>query len=257
MTVFCITLFRMCTICVSRLWRAEIPHFICSWSLFVRLSRPSYFGMSKQSCRKAGFYILLWSFHGEVVIPRGGKKRKRFQLCLLPALRLLCTSRLHLLAMLALYCSALTRSRMERSHCSRENKRLWSALQRPSLTPRPSPFRQLYATGKTNIEFFFSPCCRKHPHHHRQITFFFPRKRQRKKTHFNKYSSPQNPLDSILAYSFIACFWFVASSIIALPLTKQRACLRACLLEPHAEWYPSDSCTRHLNLTTTLQLRVY
>lgn len=254
MTVFCITLFRMCTICVSRLWRAEIPHFICSRSLFVRLTRPSYFGMSKQSCRKAGFYILLWSFHGEVVIPGGGEKKKKIPA--LPALRLPCTSRLHLLATLALYCSALTRSRMESNHCSRENKRLWSELQRPSLTPRPSPFRQLCAPGKTNIEFLFSPCCRKHPAT-AKLHFFFFWEKDKEKTYFNKYFSPQNPLDSILAYSFIACFWFVASSIMALPLTKQRACLRACLPEPHAEWYPSDSCTRHLNLTTTLQLRVY
>lgn len=104
MTVFCITLFRMCAICVSCLCRAEIPHFICNWSLFVRLTRPSYFGMSKQSCRKAGFYILLWSFHGEVVIPAGEKRR--LQLCLPPLLRLPYTTRLLLLMMLA-YCSAL------------------------------------------------------------------------------------------------------------------------------------------------------
>lgn len=107
MTVFCMTLFRMCAICVSCLWRVEIPHFICNWSLFVRLTRPSYFGMSKQSCRKAGFYILLWSFHGEVVIPTERKKKKRFQLCLLPLLHLPYTIRLHLLVMLSLYCSAL------------------------------------------------------------------------------------------------------------------------------------------------------
>lgn len=188
MTVFCITLFRMCTICVSRLWRAEIPHFICSRSLFVRLTRPSYFGMSKQSCRKAGFYILLWSFHGEVVIPGGGEKKKKIPA--LPALRLPCTSRLHLLATLALYCSALTRSRMESNHCSRENKRLWSELQRPSLTPRPSPFRQLCAPGKTNIEFLFSPCCRKHPAT-AKLLFFFLRKRQRKNIFQQVFFSPK------------------------------------------------------------------
>lgn len=107
MTVFCITLFLMCAICVSCLWRAEILHFICNRSLFVRLTRPSYFGMSKQSCRKAGFYILLWSFHGEVVIPAERERKKRFQLCLLRLLRLPYTIRLHLLVMLTLHCSAL------------------------------------------------------------------------------------------------------------------------------------------------------
>lgn len=238
--------------CVSRLWRAGIPHFICKWSLFARLARPSYFGTSKQSCRKAGFYILLWCFHGEVVTP-GGRKKKRFQPCLLPALRLPYTSRLLCWRCSRCIAQHYTRSRRERSHC-RENKRLGSELQRRSLTPRPSPFRQLCAPGKTNIEGLFSSCCHKHPPP-TKLQFFWEKDKTKK--HFNKYFPPQNPLDPILAYSFIACFWFVASSIIALPLTKQKACLRACLPEPHAEWYPSDSCARHPNLTTALQLRVY
>lgn len=117
MTVFCITLFHMCAICVSCLWRAEIPHFICNRSLFVRLTRPSFFlsffffGMSKQSCRKAGFYILLWSFHGEVVIPaerEGGEKKKKDSSsgCFLSFLRLPSTTRFHLLVMQVPYCSA-------------------------------------------------------------------------------------------------------------------------------------------------------
>lgn len=146
MTVFCMTLFRMCAICVSCLWRVEIPHFICNWSLFVRLTRPSYFGMSKQSCRKAGFYILLWSFHGEVVIPTERKKKKKIPA--LPASSFAFT--IHNSASFARDALAILLStKPDRgwitSHRSRENKRLWSELQRRSLTLRPSPFRQLCA----------------------------------------------------------------------------------------------------------------
>lgn len=178
MTVFCITLFRMCTICVSRLWRAEIPHFICSRSLFVRRTRPSYFGMSKQSCRKAGFYILLWSFHGEVVIPgRGGRGVDSSSSCFAFAA--------HVSASFAGDAHAILLSiNPKQDGTQKENKRLWSELQRPSLTPRPSPFRQLCAPGKSNIEFLFSPCCRKHPHHH-QITGGFFREKDKEKKHIS------------------------------------------------------------------------
>lgn len=252
MTVFCITLFHMCAICVSCLWRAEIPHFICNRSLFVRLTRPSYFGMSKQSCRKAGFYILLWSFHGEVVIPAERERergKKRFQLCLLPLLRLPYSLPFARDACAILLSTKPVRGWNTRNR-SRENKRFWSELQRRSLTFRPSPFRQLCAPEKTNIGFLFLRTAINIPTQPNYVSSDEKTKKTRK--HFKKYFSPQNPLGPILAYSFIACFWFVASSIIALPLTKQRACLRACLLEPHAEWCPSDSCERHPNLTAAL-----
>lgn len=156
MTVFCITLFRMCAICVSRLWRAEIPHFIYNRSLFVRLTRPSYFGMSKQSCRKAGFYILLWSFHGEVVIPAERKRKKKdsSSACFSFAFAI------HNSASFARYALAILLSTKPHrgwnaSHCSGGNKRLWSKLERCFLMLRPSPFRQFCASEKTNIGFLF------------------------------------------------------------------------------------------------------
>lgn len=160
------------------------PAFHLQPKLVCEALSPQLFWYVKAKLQKSRFLhsFVILSWRG--CYTKRGKKRKRFQLCLLPALRLLCTSRLHLLAMLALYCSALTRSRMERSHCSRENKRLWSALQRPSLTPRPSPFRQLYATGKTNIEFFFLPAAVNTPTTTAKL-HFFSREKDKEKKHIS------------------------------------------------------------------------
>lgn len=132
MTVFCIT--------VSAAFGEQESRISSASEACLRgsLARPSYFGTSKQSCRKAGFYILLWRFHGEVVIPGGRKKKKkkkkkRFQPCLLPALRLPYTSRLLCSRCSRYIAQHYTRSRMERRHCSGENKRMGSELQ--SLFP--------------------------------------------------------------------------------------------------------------------------
>lgn len=127
----------------------------------------------------------------------------------------------------ALRCIAqhYTRQRMEHKPPQRRKKRLWSEPQRRSLTLRPSPFRQLCSPKKTNIGVRFL---------HTAINILTQPNyllRKSKKNKKNRSSSFQEVFFSypILAYSFIACFWFVASSMIALPLTKdEHAALSPC-----------------------------
>lgn len=98
------------------------PAFHLQPKLVCEAHSPQLFWYVKAKLQKSRFLhsFVILSWRG-CYTRRGGKKKK---IPALPALRLPCTSRLHLLAMLTLYCSALTRSRMEGSHCSRENKRL-------------------------------------------------------------------------------------------------------------------------------------
>lgn len=117
-------LFCRSAVYVSFLWREETPYFICNWSLFVRNTHPRYFGLSKQSCRKAGFYILSWSFYvsdyGWVVTCERTVEKKNgpssaFS-CLYPPLHTLTTLRFRFITSqhLALYCSALDQKQKER-----------------------------------------------------------------------------------------------------------------------------------------------
>lgn len=154
-----LTIFCMSGICVSFLWREETPHFICYWSLFVRNTRPSYFGLSKQSCRKAGFYIPSWSFYGSdygwvVTCERTGPSSAFNRLY--PPLH---TLRFITSQCSKLYCSALDlkqKGRLLPAWRRMINKRLWSSAHWKLCGPLPfRQFRELQRLTSHQQELLF------------------------------------------------------------------------------------------------------